>query len=101
MSNDTTPYFFPDPYDTGEAVSVEATSLEEAQKLIQDRAPQSDSKADDAVTPTDAPSASPAPTDRTPTDTTPSDTTPAETTPAQDSAPAPEAKESLSERTNS
>ncbi len=98
MSNDKTPYFFPDPYDTGEAVSVEASSLEEAQKLIHDRAPKSDDKPADTKQ-TDAPSASPAPTDRTPTDTTPSDTTPAETTPAQDSAPAPEADESQ-ERTN-
>ncbi len=105
MSNDTTPYFFPDPYDTGDAVSVEATSLEEAQKLIQDRAPKPDSKPDDAVTPTDAPSANPAPADTTTpdttrTNTTPSETTPAETTPAQDSAPAPEANESLSKEIN-
>ncbi len=96
MSNDTTPYFFPDPYDTGEAVSVEATSLDEAQKLIQDRAPKPDSKPDDAAPPIDAPSASPAPADSTPTDTTP-----AETTPARDIAPAPEAEESPLERTNS
>ncbi len=100
MSNDTTPYFFPDPYDTGEAVSVEATSLDEAQKLIHDRAPQPDSKPTDAVTSTDAPSANPAPANTTPTDTTPSETAPAETTPAQDSAPALEANESLSKETS-
>ncbi len=84
MSNDTTSYFFPDPYDTGEAVSVEAASLDEAQKLIQDRAPKPENKPTDAATPKDA-----AP-----------DTTPAETTPAQDSAPAPEANESLSKEIN-
>jgi hypothetical protein len=100
MSNDTTPYFSPDPYDTGEAVSVEATSLEEAQKLIQDRAPKSDDKPADTKQ-TDAPSPNPAPVASAPTETTPTDTRPAETTPAQDSAPAPEANESLFERTNS
>jgi len=100
MSNDTTPYFFPDPYDTGEAVSVEATSLDEAQKIINERAPKSDSKPADAVTSTDAPSANPAPADTMRTNTTPTDTRPAETTPAQDSAPAPEADESLSKEIN-
>ncbi len=106
MSNDTTSYFFPDPYDTGEAISIEAASLDEAQKIITDRAPKSENKPADAVTPTDAPSTNPAPADTTPTDTTPSnttlsDTTPAETTPAQDSAPALEANESLSKETTS
>lgn len=79
MSNDTTPYFFPDPYNTGEAVSVEATSLDEAQKIVQSRAPKSDSK---------------------PTAANAKDATPADMTPTQNSAPAPEADESQ-ERTTS
>lgn len=101
MSNDTTSYFFPDPYDTGDAVSVEATSLDEAQKIINDRAPKSENKPAEAVTPTAAPSADPAPADTTPTEITPTVTTAADTTPAKDSASAPEANESTFERTTS
>ena len=49
MSNDTTPYFFPDPYNTGEGVSIEAVSLEDALKQLKKQAPK------DALPPQDQP----------------------------------------------
>jgi hypothetical protein len=95
MSNDTTPYFFPDPYGTGEAVSIEATSLEDALKRIQERAPKLDGKSADVALPEDARAENPSPATKTSTDTPFTDTSP-----TKDSAPAPEADESLSKEIN-
>ena len=47
MSNDTTPYFFPDPYNTGEGVSIEAVSLEDALKQLKKHAPKDESQPED------------------------------------------------------
>jgi len=77
MSNDTTPYFFPDPYATGEAVSVEAASLDDALKQLEQRRPKDQPKntVQDTVQDTPQPK-------------------------TEDSAPAPEADESIVERTH-
>ena len=40
MSNDTTQsFFFPDPYGTGQGVTIEATSFEDALKQLKKQAP--------------------------------------------------------------